>query len=94
MRVLVNAMDESEEGATLEQLRTLVEDTQNLQQSLAALNPSNYLKFQAANLAGVDAPRPTDEHWAHVLVGLYHQFSAIMCQDSLWKKGACRLAGF
>ena len=68
MRELVKATEGGQEGASLEQLHILVEDTQNLQQSLAALNPTNYLKFQAANLEGEHIPRPTDEHWAYVLV--------------------------
>lgn len=68
MREMVHAIDSSKDEASMEQLHTLVEDTQNLQQSLAALNPINYLKFQAANLAGEDIARPGAEHWAFVLV--------------------------
>ena len=70
---MVDAIEGSREEAAMENLHTLVEDTQNLQQSLAALNPTNYLRFQAANLAGEDIPRPTDEHWAFVLVKSLHQ---------------------
>ena len=71
----MHATAESEEEVAMEELCTLVEDTQNLQQSLAALNPANYLTFQAANLAGEDIPRPTDAHWAFVLVKPSYQTS-------------------
>lgn len=68
MREMLQDMDQGQQDVRLEPLQTLVEDTLNLQQSLAALNPSNYLKFQVTNLDGENTAKPTAEHWAHVLV--------------------------
>ena len=68
MRGLLEELDAKNDSSLLERLHNLVEDTQNLQQSLAALNPSKYLLFQVANLDGEEVERPSWEHWAHVMV--------------------------
>lgn len=73
MRELTNSLRQSGDAQTLEQLSTIVGDSANLQQSLAALNPGNYMLFQSANLEGQLPERPTDDHWVKVLVGFSTQ---------------------
>ena len=68
MRDMVRDLDGGQAHVSVDQLQNLVEDMQNLQQSLAALNPINYLRFQVSNLAGEDISKPAEGHWAHVLV--------------------------
>lgn len=70
MHTSLAELSRSETTSTTSRLSALVEETLSLQQTLAAFNPSNYLKFQVANLAGDETSKPTDEYWLRVLVNV------------------------